>query len=101
MLNCIVCNSPNATKEVTGDFARFDCPRCGREPIRTAGASLHRGRSYRKGRGAVGQSGTAVAGPLGVVRSRGAAKNDAQEEAGASFYTAPKYSRSEIEASAG
>ena len=31
MLNCIVCNSPNATKEVTGDFARFDCPRCGRE----------------------------------------------------------------------
>jgi hypothetical protein len=30
MPNCIVCNSPNASRrEGEGDFARFDCPRCG------------------------------------------------------------------------
>jgi hypothetical protein len=30
MPNCIVCNNPNANRqEGDGDFARFDCPRCG------------------------------------------------------------------------
>ena len=30
MPNCIVCNSPNATRQAgAGDFARFDCVRCG------------------------------------------------------------------------
>src|SRR5262249_38015772 len=29
-LNCPVCNTPNATRQAgVGDFARFDCPRCG------------------------------------------------------------------------
>ena len=37
------------------------------------GASLHRGRPDREGRGLVGQSGTAVAGALGAGRSRRAA----------------------------
>src|SRR6266446_7055968 len=30
MPNCIVCNTPNAQRQTgSGDFARFDCPRCG------------------------------------------------------------------------
>ena len=36
----------------------------------TAGASLHRGRADREGRGPVGQGGTAVTGALGTGRSR-------------------------------
>ena len=44
-----------------------------REPAGAAGASLHRGRPDREGRGPVGQSGTAVAGALGAGRSRSAA----------------------------
>ena len=48
---------------------RRDC----REPARTAGASLHRGWADRESCGPVGQSGTAVAGALGVGRGRRAA----------------------------
>ena len=44
-----------------------------REPAGTAGASLHRGRTDREGRGPVGQSGTAVAGTLGAGGGRDAA----------------------------
>ena len=44
-----------------------------REPARAAGASLHRGRADREGRGPLGQGGTAVAGALGAGRSRRAA----------------------------
>jgi predicted ATPase len=39
------------------------------EPIRDPGASLHRGRADREGRGSVGQGGTAVTGALGAGRS--------------------------------
>ena len=48
-------------------------PRDCREPARVAGASLHRGRSDREGCGPMGQGWTAVAGALGVGRSRRAA----------------------------
>ena len=44
-----------------------------REPAGAAGASLHRGRPDREGRGPVGQGGTAVAGALGAGRGRRAA----------------------------
>ena len=38
----------------------------GREPARVVGTSLHRGWADREGRGAVGQSGTAIVGALGA-----------------------------------
>ena len=44
---------------------RRDC----REPTGIAGASLHRGRTDRQGGGFLGQSRTAVAGPIGAGRS--------------------------------
>ena len=53
-----------------------------REPAGAAGASLHRGRPDREGRGPVGQGGTAVAGALGAGRSRRAAHARARPDRG-------------------
>ena len=44
-----------------------------REPAGTTGAPLHRGWADRESREPMGQGGTAVAGPLGIGRGRGAA----------------------------
>ena len=54
--------------------AREPIPRDRREPAGAAGASFHRGRIDRTGRRPVGQSGRAVASPLGAGRRRGAAQ---------------------------
>ena len=51
--------------EILGEPIRRDR----RESAGAAGASLHRGRADREGRGPVGQSGTAVVGALGAGRS--------------------------------
>jgi hypothetical protein len=43
MPNCIVCKTPNTTRELGPDLATFDCPRCGSfsaRPVRPSTATI-------------------------------------------------------------